>query len=159
MQAEGRLVGRTVQPGVDLGDPGGGGPAAVGGGFPQRALCLRGAEGAPGGRLHGLRLAGGLDLKPVQPRLELKLTREGFALVGLGAQAVDLVAVLIALVAVRINAVSGVRRRGLGLGGGGDAGEGERQKGQPSGHAFKMGRDIIVSKRRRNSLRPEPFRM
>ena len=126
-------VGGAVQPGVDLGDAGGRSPAAVGGGFPQRTLVFRRAEGASVEGQDRFRLAGRLDLQPVQPGLELKLPGEGVALVGPGAQAVDLIAVLVRLIAVQVDADAGGRigRRDLGPRRSGDGGgESERQEDQ-----------------------------
>ena len=122
---------RAIEPGVYLGDVGGGVAATFGGDFAKGALFLRRAKATPGRRLDRLRLPGGLELKPVEPGLEFKLAGEGLALVGAGAQALHLLAVLVGLVAVRIDA--GGRRPRLGRRGGGEGEQGQGGNDQP-GH-------------------------
>ena len=125
------LAGRSIQPGVDLGDVGGRGPAALRGRLPQGPLGFRRAKLAIRFGLERRRLAGGLQFEAVQAGFELELAGEGFALVGAGPQALHFLAVLVGLVAVRIDA--GGRRPRLGRRGGGEGEQGQGGNDQP-GH-------------------------
>ena len=104
-----------------------------------------------------IRLAGGLDFEPVEASLELELTREGLALVGAGAQTVDLVAVLLSLPGVRTTAGRRIDRRDLGLGRTGGGGQAEGHRDQGADHISKMVADVPASKRGRNPGGRKPF--
>lgn len=159
-------IARAVQPGVDLAQVGGRSTAALGGRLAQGLFLGRGSQGPKG--LHRVRIkaTGGFDPLKVQAGLKVKLACEGLALIGLGAQPVHLQAVLVGLVAMRVDrGLAGTRLPDLGLRQGrGGAEQGQCGQDAKSDHVREDGAcagDIqawpsVVAQVRRSHSRPTP---
>ena len=107
----------AIEPGVDLAHVRHDRGATSGGRLAKRSLFPGRAQGARSLRLDRLRQARGLDPLAVETGLGLQLTGEGLAVFSLGAEALHFEAVLVSLIAVRVDRrLAGTRLPRLGLG-------------------------------------------